>query len=146
MKGLSAPEKAARRSPKRPAPKRVLVVESDDEVREDVRLELKAAGYDVTTAEDAVTAGHRVLERAPDAIVIATDLPYLGGAEFVAALRAERALPEIAVVFMASEKGAAALASRTDGSALLVKPIATDQLLETVAREIELRAVLPKRQ
>jgi len=101
----------------------ILVVEPDEEQREDMRLELKQAGYQVATAEDAVVAGHRNVERAPDLVLCRAEMPYMSGEEFAAALRADPTLPKIAVV-------------------LLAKPLVRDELLETVARELELRGVL----
>jgi CheY-like chemotaxis protein len=97
----------------------ILVVEPDEEQREELRLELKQAGYQVATAEDAVVAGHRILERAPDLVLCRAQMPYMSGEEFAAALRADPSIPKIAVV-------------------LMTKPLVRDELLETVARELEL--------
>jgi len=122
IKGLLAPQHPA------PAHRRqehfhILVVEPDEDRREDMRLELKQAGYQVATAEDAIVAGHRIVERAPDLVLCRTEMPYMSGEEFAAALRADPTLPKIAVV-------------------LLAKPLVRDELLETVARELELRGAL----
>ena len=120
MKGLISPPQGALAARRRER-ERILVVHPDDERREELRLQLKAADYEVMVAEDAVLAGHRVVEQPPDLIVAAADMPYMSGAEFAAALRADETLPEIPVV-------------------LLTKPAIRDELLETVARELELRA------
>jgi CheY-like chemotaxis protein len=118
IKGLIAPQ---HQSPphRRQEQFHVLIVDPDEEQREDMRIELKQAGYQVATAEDAVVAGHRILERAPDLVLCRAEMPYMSGTEFAAALRADPTLPKIAVV-------------------LLTKPMVRDELLETVARELEL--------
>ncbi len=120
MKGLLAPQRPAASAEHRKHEHiHILVVEPDEEQREDTRLELRQAGYQVVAAEDAVVAGHRILEHAPDLVLCRADMPYMSGAEFAAALQADPTLPRMAVL-------------------VLEKPLVRDELLETVARELEL--------
>ena len=119
MKGLIGPQQGATARQRRPQGDNILVVEPNEDLREDIRLHLKLAGYEVATAEDAVVAGHRVLHHPPDLILVRDKMPYMGGEEFAAALRADSTMPKIPVMVM----------NRT---------LLPDELLEAVARELEL--------
>ena len=47
-----------------------------------------AAGYEVSTAHDAISAGYQVLKNPPDLILSDVNMPHMDGFEFVAALKA----------------------------------------------------------
>ncbi|HEX2567895.1 MAG TPA: response regulator [Burkholderiales bacterium] len=115
MKSLIGPQAAA--YGRRPAGENILVVEPDEDLREDMRLHLKLAGYQVATAEDGVVAGHHVLHHPTDLVLARDRMPYLSGEELAAALRDE--YPKLPVI-------------------VLTRTLLPDELLETVARELEL--------
>ena len=50
-------------------PKRILIVEDEESMRELLRLHLSWAGYTVEVAEDAIAAGYSVLKAPPDLLV-----------------------------------------------------------------------------
>ncbi len=81
---------------------RVLVVEDDESMRELLRLHLSSAGYDVVTAEDGIAAGYAVLKSPPDLIVCDVEMPNMDGFQFIGALRADRSLPRVPVIFLTS--------------------------------------------
>ena len=140
MKGLNAPEQARQRHP-RPASAsaHILVVEDDEDSRELMRLQLKGAGYRVTTAEDAVEAGHCVLERLPDLIVADFNMPYMSGPDFIAALRADGTIPDLPVIFVTDLENSARLEGHTFGFPMLTKPLLADELLAAVAVQLKAR-------
>jgi CheY-like chemotaxis protein len=83
---------------------KVLVVDDDESIRALVRQQLAQAGYEVVVAEDAISAGHMVLEGAPDLIVLDVSMPYMSGFEFAAVLNADATLPFIPVIFLTSHE------------------------------------------
>lgn len=111
-----------------------MVVDDDASMRELIALHLRNAGYTVVAAEDAVEAGRRVLERAPDLLICDVDMPYLDGYDFVAALRSDPATAAIPVVFLTVKEDVADRGARLGAVAHLVKPLMADRLLEIVAR------------
>jgi CheY-like chemotaxis protein len=137
VKGLIAPQ--VKPPPDRTPRGDILIIDDDPDIRALLRARLAAHGYRVRTAEDAVVAGHQVLEQAPDLIITDIRLPYMTGLEFVAALRNDPALAGIAVVFMTATDPSPELIEKLGGHALLQKPIPADRLYETVDRELELR-------
>lgn len=110
----------------------VLVVDDDECLRELLSLILWRAGYEVRLAEDAIDAGRMILKAAPDVMIVDVNMPYMNGFEFVSAIRSDRAIPFISVIFLTARKDAA-IRAREFRAPCLLKPLQTDKLLATVA-------------
>jgi DNA-binding response OmpR family regulator len=78
----------------------ILVVDDDASLRELLKLQLAAEGYDVRLADDAIVAGRALMQDPADVMVVDVALPYIDGIDFVAALKADMTLPEVPVVFI----------------------------------------------
>jgi DNA-binding response OmpR family regulator len=135
MKGLNATQKAEA-DRRRRAPAHILLVDDDTRERELLALHLTGAGYRVTCAEDAVAAGHRMVEQVPDLIIADFRMPYMNGVDFVAALRGDATIPDLPVIFLTSLATRDQIAGRTFGFPLLTKPLDGPELLATVAAEL----------
>ena len=115
---------------------RILVVDDDDSIRELLRLHLSAAGYEVQVAEDAIAAGYLVLKGPPDLIITDVSMPHMDGFEFVAALRADGALPRIPVIFLTSMEDGDARGRELGAVGYVTKPVRADRLLSLVAQHV----------
>ena len=115
---------------------RILVVDDDRSLRDLLGLHLRSAGYEVELAEDAIVAGYKVIERAPDLIVCDVNMPYMDGFEFVGALKADTTLPYIPVIFLTSREDGDLRGNELGAVAYLVKPVRVDALLQVVARHL----------
>jgi CheY-like chemotaxis protein len=105
---------------------KILIVDDDDQsVREQLRLQLQALGYEVEVAEDAIQAGYALLRSVPNLIVCDVDMPYMSGPEFVAALRADPSIPRIPVIY---------------STEYLTNPLQLERLLDVIARQLHPRA------
>jgi DNA-binding response OmpR family regulator len=115
---------------------RILVVEDEQIMRELMRLHLSSAGYAVEVAEDAIAAGYALLKGVPDLIVCDVEMPHMNGFELITALRADRTVPAVPVVFLTSvdEEGRA----RELGAEYLRKPVRLEELLAVVSRQLRL--------
>lgn len=111
----------------------VLVVDDSLSVRELLELHLSKAGYNVRLAADAIAASRSVIESRPDLAIVAVNMPFMTGYEFVAALKADEATREIPVVFLSSDEDVGAQARRLGAVAYLQKPVLADRLLDVVA-------------
>ena len=111
-------------------------MDDNPNMRELLQMHLRAAGYDVQVAEDGIAAGYAVLRSPPDLIITDVQMPHMDGFEFVAALRADRALPRFPVIFLTTmEEGE--LRGRDLGAVgYHAKPIRLDKLLELVAANV----------
>ena len=116
---------------------RILVVEDDEAMRELLRLHLASAGYDVEAAEDAIAGGYAVLKGAPDLIVCDISMPHMNGFELVAALRADRSLPRMPVIFLTSADDGEGRARELGAAEYLLKPVRLEELLAAVNRHLK---------
>ena len=122
---------------------RILIVDDDDSIRDLLRLHLSAAGYDVEVAADAIAAGYLVLKGPPDLIITDVSMPHMDGFEFVAALRADSALPRIPVIFLTSIEDGEARGRELGAVGYVTKPVRSDRLLALVAQHVPGGGALP---
>jgi len=115
---------------------KILVVDDDESLRELLRMHLVAAGYEVSIAPDAISAGYQVLKNPPDLILSDISMPHMDGFEFVAALKSDRTLPNIPVIFLTSMEDGDHRGKELGAVGYLTKPVRADRLLELVARHV----------
>ncbi len=114
----------------------ILVVDDDENIRELLRLHLSAAGYDVRVARDAISAGYMVLRSPPDLIISDVNMPHMDGFEFIAALKADKSLPNIPVIFLTSMEEADQRGKELGAVGYITKPVRADRLLSLVAKHV----------
>lgn len=114
----------------------ILVVDDDPDIRSLLRMHLASAGYEVGVAEDAIRAGYMVLARTPDLIVTDVNMPYLDGFEFVTAIRSDKTLPHIPVIFLTSVEDGDHRGRELGAVGYLLKPVRADRLLALVAQHV----------
>ena len=115
---------------------RILVVDDDESLRELLRMHLAAAGYEVSTAPDGISAGYQVLRNPPDLILSDVNMPHMDGFEFIAALKSDKSLPEIPVIFLTSNDEGDSRGKELGAVAYLMKPVRADRLLDLVAQHV----------
>jgi DNA-binding response OmpR family regulator len=119
----------------------ILVVDDDPAVRELLKLQLAAEGYEVRLADDAIVAARSLMQAPPDLMLVDVAMPYMDGLDFVAELKREAAAHQLRIVFMTGHAEMAARV-RALGERCLSKPFALEELLELVRRELRLAARL----
>jgi len=114
----------------------ILVVDDDEGIRELLRLHLSSAGYAVSLAEDGIAAGYAVLRARPDLIICDVNMPHMDGFEFVAALRADKTIPDIPVIFLTSVEDGDHRGKELGAVGYITKPVRSDRLLSLVAQHV----------
>ena len=114
----------------------ILVMDDDECMRELLRLHLANAGYDVLLAEDAIEAGKLILKRRPDLLLADVEMPFMDGLEFVEAVRSDPSTSSLPIIFLTGRTDAEPRATQLGAAAFLMKPLRADQLLATVARQV----------
>jgi len=114
----------------------ILVVDDDESIRQLLRLHLSSAGYEVDVAEDAIVAGYKVLRRPPDLIIADVNMPHMSGFEFVAALKGDKSLPYIPVIFLTSMDDGDHRGKELGAVGYILKPVRSDRLLALVAEHV----------
>jgi CheY-like chemotaxis protein len=114
----------------------ILIVDDDESILELLRMHLTGAGYEVHVASDANSAGYTVLRSVPDLIITDISMPHMDGFEFVAALKADKSLPYIPVVFLTSMEDGDHRGKELGAVGYLTKPVRADKLLQLVAQHV----------
>ncbi len=114
----------------------ILVVDDDESIRELLRMHLSAAGYAVQLAADAIEAGYLVLRAPPDLILTDIAMPHMNGFEFIEALKADKSIPPIPVVFLTSMEDGDSRGKELGAVGYLTKPVRADRLLALVAQHV----------
>lgn len=115
-------------------PCRVLVVDDDQALRENLAECLEDEGYAVDQARDGAEAMARLLRPdPPQVVVLDLMMPGVGGRELVAAIRNHPGLGELRLVVVTG-RSAADLGALPGVDAVLEKPFGLGQLLVEVGR------------
>jgi len=118
-------------------PASILVIDDDESIRQLLKLHLSAAGYEVQVAEDAIRAGYMVLRSPPDLIITDVNMPHMDGFEFIAALKADKTVPNIPVIFLTSVEEGDYRGKSLGAVGYVTKPVRSDRLLELVAKHVQ---------
>lgn len=113
----------------------ILVVDDEAAIRQLLKLQLAAAGYEVVLAEDALSAARLVREAKPDLMIVDAHMPYVSGLDFVSAVITDSSMPWVPVIFIT---GRSELRNDAEalGSACLVKPFLASRLVELIERVV----------
>jgi two-component system, chemotaxis family, chemotaxis protein CheY len=121
---------------------RILVVDDANLVRLYYRRILEAVGYEIDEAINGVEALEKLLETAPDLLIVDINMPQMDGLTFLSELR-RRPLPQSAIpaLVTSTESGVHDMdAARAAGANFyLVKPLDADVLVEHAAMLCGLR-------
>jgi len=110
---------------------RILVIEDEPDIREEVGDLLRDFGYEVECAADGAEAfEHLGGGFSPGLILLDLMMPVMDGRTFLARFRAEAANDPVPVVVMTAQR----TTSEKGAVAVLSKPFDVDELLELVKR------------
>ena len=101
----------------------ILVVDDDPNMRELLQMHLTSAGY-------------MVLRSPPDLIISDVNMPHLDGFEFIEALKADKNLPNIPVIFLTSVEEGDHRGKALGAVGYITKPVRADKLLSLVAQHV----------
>jgi two-component system phosphate regulon response regulator OmpR len=114
------------------SPRRVLVVDDDDGIRDFVRMALSDDGYDVATAADGAEAIETARGFEPHLVVLDVRMVGMDGVEFA---RAYRDVPGRApILVFTAARDPETTAREMGADAFLAKPFELKEFLELVAR------------
>ena len=114
----------------------VLLVEDDDDIREDLAEVLADAGFAVIPARDGVDALERLADASGALCVVLLDvmMPRMDGPTLRERLRADARFGAVPVVLMSGAGNLRELQRQLDAAESLLKPFKLDALLATVER------------
>ena len=106
----------------------VLLVDDEDALLRTLSMNLRARGYDVTTAADGETALAELRSQAPDAVILDLGLPGISGVDVLRELRGWTSVP---VIVLSARHGSNDKVEALDVGAddYVTKPFGIDELL-----------------
>ena len=115
----------------------ILIVDDDQDLRENLQEVLSGEGYDVATAKNGDEALDLVKDRDFDLILLDLVMPGLSGLETLSLLHRQRPQIRVVLVTAFSTVENAVEAMRRGADDYLTKPFKTEDLLTTVRRVLE---------
>ena len=116
----------------------VLVVEDSDAIRAAFTILLEESGYAVAAAANGAEALRLAERRAPDLVLLDLGLPDLPGLDVARRLKAGAATARVPIVALTGRDDPADRAALMSAgcAAYLVKPVDTQQLIQSLPRYI----------
>ena len=124
------------------SPGRILVVDDEPTVRENLRIGLEFEGYSVAVAEDGVAALAQVGAAAPDLVIMDVMMPRMDGLTACRRLRARDPATPILMLTARNATGDQVVALDTGADDYLTKPFDFDALLARVRALLRRHALL----
>ena len=121
-------------------PKRILIVDDEDDIREVAQVSLElVGGYEVLTASSGCAGVERARGAQPDAILLDVMMPAMDGPATLVALRADPRTRDIPVVFLTAKTHAAERQrlGQLGAAAILTKPFDPLKLAGDVAKALD---------
>lgn len=119
---------------------RILLVETDRDTREMLKLALQVEGYDVTSAHNGLRLVSTLECDQPDAIVLDTTVQWGDGIELCRAIKASDMFHDIPVVFLANRIPGEEERCRDAGAQdWFVKPIDVSRLVNRLSELVATR-------
>jgi DNA-binding response OmpR family regulator len=118
--------------------KKILVVDSEQDMVKALKVRLKANGYNVVLASDSVQAFRIANQENPDLILL--DIMIPGGGGFVVAerLKQSAATHHIPIIFLTGIPGGEERAYKLGASGYIMKPYQPEELMETIHHALEI--------
>jgi len=85
------------------SPKRILIIDDEDDIREVATITLEIGGFEVLTASTGRKGIERAAAEQPDAILLDVMMPELDGPGTLAMLRQFQATRDIPVIFLTAK-------------------------------------------
>lgn len=124
---------------------RVILIEDEQDIRDDIAEVLRDAGHEVVTAENGRLGLQLIKFQVPDLVICDMIMPEMTGSEVINALHHEQ--PELAtipVIFISALAGDQDVKESMGLGAVdyIIKPIDFDQLIASVHKHIETNSEL----
>jgi len=85
------------------APKQILVIEDETDIREMLALRLKKERFDVLEAGDGMTGLKKALEEQPDLVLLDLMLPFTSGLDILRKLRDNRKTAQVPIIIVSAK-------------------------------------------
>lgn len=125
-------------------PIRILVVEDEIVMRENLVTILELEGFEVSSADNGCRGVELALKDPPEVVLCDVTMPGMDGYQVLECLRREPATQHVLFIFLTAKGELTDIRSGMNLGAddYIVKPVAKDELLEAIAARLERQRVL----
>ena len=118
--------------------KHILLIEDNEDLRENTAEILELSNYKVSTAPDGKTGIEIALQNKPDLVLCDVLMPVLNGYDVLHILNEHTELTGIPFIFLTakSEKIDYRQAMEMGANAYVIKPFTESELLDTITRQL----------
>ncbi len=121
---------------------RILVVDDEQLIRENLSYILKKEGYEVDEAENGKIAYEKLVENPFDIVITDIEMPMMKGTELLEKVRRIDLQTAVIVITAFGSLDTAIAALRNGASDYILKPVEFDELLIKVKRLLEIKDLL----
>ena len=121
---------------------RILVVDDEQLIRENLSYILKKEGYEVEEAENGKTAYDKVINNAFDIVLTDIEMPVMKGTELLEKIRRIDLQTSVIIITAFGSLDTAITALRNGASDYILKPVEFDELLIKVKRLFEIKELM----
>jgi DNA-binding response OmpR family regulator len=118
--------------------KKILLVDSEQDMVKALKVRLKANGYHVVLASDSVQAFMIANQENPDLILLEIMIPGGGGFVVAERLKQSAATHHIPIIFLTGIPGGEERAYKLGASGYVMKPYQPEELMETIHHTLEI--------
>ena len=118
--------------------KKILVVDSEQDMVKALKVRLKANGYHVVLASDSVQAFRIANQENPDLVLLEIMIPGGGGFVVAERLKQSTATHHIPIIFLTGIPGGEERAHKLGASGYVMKPYQPEELMETIHHALEI--------
>ena len=128
--------------------KKILVIEDDQVIRENILKLLKAEGFDVTGASNGAEGLNAAVSNLPDVILCDVTMPQLDGYGVLAALRSHPVTATVPFIFLTgkAERSEVRQGMELGADDYLTKPFTKAELVGAISSRLKKQAALAKQQ
>jgi len=119
--------------------KKILIIEDNSAIRENLEELLMLSDYEVVTAADGEIGINRALRDLPDLILCDISMPKKDGYEVLKTLKEEDSVSQVPFVFLTAnaQEKAIAIGKASAASNYLTKPCEVEELLVVIEKLLE---------
>jgi DNA-binding response OmpR family regulator len=112
----------------------ILIADDDEDIRELVAFKLEAAGFEVISVDNGLSALSAAQNRPPDLVVLDVMMPGLSGIDVCRALRAERLTAQLPIILLTAraQEGDVEVGLSAGADDYVVKPFSPRELISRV--------------
>ncbi|MCA9400045.1 MAG: response regulator [Candidatus Omnitrophica bacterium] len=108
----------------------VMIIDDEQDIRENLKFQFSAKGFQVVEAEDGFDGLRQVHEARPDLIILDLNMPNMGGIEFYHKILDAKGHPKYSILILTARANTKQMFQELNIDGFITKPFEIDQVIE----------------